>query len=672
MDEVASLFVRISKEHGIVPQDSILSRLRELSHSGSGVLDLSNHTLTIETCAVLAKILSHDLAITNLLMADCMLDEEGAKILLSGLTENMVVKVLDLRGNNFRQVGAIALGNFLKRNQTLEALFLEWNSLGIWESAFLAFCEGLASNHSLQHLDIRNNKIDPTGGKELGLMLRNNSSIHTLDLRWNNLGLVGGRALVEALRHNTSIVKIDATGNDIPRDILTCLETEAYHNEDKVRLSTNNYIKTKTLSKEIDILKSENKEQLIGFLNEIERKSMQMNATCDSNKRTINNLQETLDERKAALNGLRAKLDMCETSLQLSDEKVKDQSLLLDISRKENVEIARKYENQIKQERESWTQLEEKLQSELEETRSSMIDFRSKLSDVERKNQIQRDQIGQLKEQVAQLKSEHSITMLESDARFEKERKSWAEETKLLKSSHTMELAEVRSRMEEARRADDARVKKMQSIHDAMSSEISINAKLAQERSDHDDHMRSQRSKLKEEEQVKLNQLEERIRGLSSEKSQTMKQASHLTAQLEESNATNSALKIELDGVRRVLNNVQRQLANKDADTEEKVAHVRTELNKRIEQLVQDSVQCGVLREKVACLSTRLEEQGAAHKDNVHEKDKTIEQLREQLRNLRADMDRSREDEIMRANSLQTAILSYVQGVKKSASTASL
>ena len=99
---------------------------------------------------------------------------------------------------------------FIKQeNHTAETLLLEWNAIGVWESAFASFCEGLAANTSLIHLDIRNNQIDHTGAQEIAIALRSNSTLTTLDLRWNNIGLVGGRALSGALQQNRTIVKVE-------------------------------------------------------------------------------------------------------------------------------------------------------------------------------------------------------------------------------------------------------------------------------------------------------------------------------------------------------------------------------------------------------------------------------------------------------------------------------
>ena len=48
-------------------------------------------------------------------------------------------------------------------NQTLETLLLEWNSVGVWESSFGLFCEGLAAHSFLVHLHLHNNQIDIGG-----------------------------------------------------------------------------------------------------------------------------------------------------------------------------------------------------------------------------------------------------------------------------------------------------------------------------------------------------------------------------------------------------------------------------------------------------------------------------------------------------------------------------
>ena len=114
MEELITIFVRLCKENKIEPQQEILQKIRSQCGGNDGILDLSNHSLNFGTCSVLGRALAHDLAIQTLLLNDCMLDEICLKELLTKLTQNSVIKTLDLRGNNIRQHGAESLGQFLK------------------------------------------------------------------------------------------------------------------------------------------------------------------------------------------------------------------------------------------------------------------------------------------------------------------------------------------------------------------------------------------------------------------------------------------------------------------------------------------------------------------------------------------------------------------------------
>lgn len=59
-------------------------------------------------------------------------------------------------------------------------LVLEWNALGMWEEGFAIFCEGLASNTTLTHLDLRNNQINHQGSAELCVALKRNTTLQEL------------------------------------------------------------------------------------------------------------------------------------------------------------------------------------------------------------------------------------------------------------------------------------------------------------------------------------------------------------------------------------------------------------------------------------------------------------------------------------------------------------
>ena len=127
--------------------------------------------------------------------------------------------MLDLRGNNIRCDGAVALAQMLKTNNTLSSLLLEWNCLGIWDLGIKTLADSLSLNHALQTLDLRNCKIGPRGAQALALGIKHNTALRTLDLRWNNAGLVGGRAIADMLQWNMHVHNIDLAGNEVPDEV---------------------------------------------------------------------------------------------------------------------------------------------------------------------------------------------------------------------------------------------------------------------------------------------------------------------------------------------------------------------------------------------------------------------------------------------------------------------
>ncbi|XP_029953432.1 leucine-rich repeat-containing protein 45 [Salarias fasciatus] len=97
MEDFRRTYLRVCKEDGVEPQESVASRLQESRSARGSRLDLSGQSLSAETCSVLAKALHQDPAFSELLLSDCMLTEDGARVLLSALCENTSVRVLDLK-----------------------------------------------------------------------------------------------------------------------------------------------------------------------------------------------------------------------------------------------------------------------------------------------------------------------------------------------------------------------------------------------------------------------------------------------------------------------------------------------------------------------------------------------------------------------------------------------
>lgn len=74
MEEFRRSYSRLCEESGAQPQESVLQRLHELP---PGRLDLATQSLTVDTCRALGKLLRNEALLTELVLSDCMLSEEG-------------------------------------------------------------------------------------------------------------------------------------------------------------------------------------------------------------------------------------------------------------------------------------------------------------------------------------------------------------------------------------------------------------------------------------------------------------------------------------------------------------------------------------------------------------------------------------------------------------------
>ncbi|XP_015415346.1 PREDICTED: leucine-rich repeat-containing protein 45, partial [Myotis davidii] len=339
-----------------------------------GRLDLATQSLTLDTCRALGALLPKEAQLTELVLSDCMLSEEGATLLLQGLCANTILRLLDLKGNNLQAKGAEALGKLLRQNKSIQSLTLEWNNLGAWEDAFATFCRALAGNLTLRQLDLRNNQISHQGAEELALALKGNTSLQQLDLRWNNIGLLGGRALVSCLPSNRTLWRLELAGNNVPSDVLRAVEQAMDHNQDREATVRENRARTRVLSKEVRHLREEKSKQFLDLMQTIDKQREEMAKSSRASAVRVGQLQEALDERHSIINALKAKLQMTEAALALWEQKAQDLGELLAAAGQEQQSLAQRLAKEPRLEQQEAPLLPERLELEKRRSRQSLED----------------------------------------------------------------------------------------------------------------------------------------------------------------------------------------------------------------------------------------------------------------------------------------------------------
>ncbi|XP_027019067.2 leucine-rich repeat-containing protein 45 isoform X2 [Tachysurus fulvidraco] len=648
MEDFRRTYQRLCKEADVEPQESVLAQLQEVRAAASSrKLDLSGQSLTVESCSMLGKTLQNDTLFTQLILSDCMLSEEGTKLLLRGLCSNTTVKLLDLKGNNLRGAGAESLGKLLVRNKTLQRLVLEWNALGMWDEGFSVFCEGLASNSSLIQLDLRNNQINHQGAAEIALALKRNCVIREIDLRWNNIGLLGGRSLLEALQQNRTLVQLNMAGNNIPSDVLKAIEQSMDHNED--RRST--------------LRQSHSKSQFLSLMETIDKQRDEMGRSSRSSSVRLGQLQEALSERKSAVNSLTAKLQMTEAALALSEQKVNNLGDLLTKTKMEKTELMDGHSRELKKQQEDSIQREGKFLREVNSLTEKNHQLKNKLEEAERRCKGQQEQIFQLKQELTNSTTELKLRLSQAEQRLDTEKRRSKQALEDTDSLRQKEVDHVNKQLEETERALQERILKLEGQRMQVEEELSrTKAAMMTARVQAEEELGKVRAQARLEEQQHLNSMEEKLRSTRQSRDEAQSHCTQQKQTITELQSRVGQQSIETDALRRRIDELQQELAGKEQEKVAEVTRVKVELQEQIGHLQAERTAQSGLKEKIAALEREMKALHTTHREALLDKESEISSLQERLRMREAEIQRIREDEAQRASLLQNAILTYVQG----------
>ena len=164
-------------------------------------LDVSENRIGTKGIECFGEMLNENDCLVNLGLGYCGLQEKGIpKLLQSG---RIRLRIMNLKGNELGDEGAIKLGWFLISNGTLEILDLSWNAIHLRGVAGIA--KGLKTNTVLQQLDISRNSISNEGATEIGEVLAVNRSLLVIDVSKCGFNEIGAEAISEGLSCNKSL-----------------------------------------------------------------------------------------------------------------------------------------------------------------------------------------------------------------------------------------------------------------------------------------------------------------------------------------------------------------------------------------------------------------------------------------------------------------------------------
>uniref|UniRef100_A0A4X1U4W5 Leucine-rich repeat-containing protein 45 n=1 Tax=Sus scrofa TaxID=9823 RepID=A0A4X1U4W5_PIG len=660
MEELQRAYSRLCKESGAEPQEAVLQRLHGLLR---GRLDLATQSLTLDTCRALGKLLQKEALLTELVLSDCMLSDEGATMLLQGLCVNTVVRFLDLKGNNLRAAGAEALGKLLRQNKSIQSLTLEWNSLGPWEDAFATFCGALAANSTLRQLDLRNNQISHKGAEELALALRSNASLQQLDLRWNHIGLLGGRALANCLPSNRTLWRLELAGNSIPSDVLRAVEQAMDRNQDQQATVRESQARAHILSKEVQHLREEKSKQFLDLMETIDRQRQEMAKSSTASAARVGRLQEALSERHSVISALKAKLQMAEAALALSEQKARDLGERLATAEQEQRSLAQRQAKEHRLELQEAADRESKLLRDLSAAQEKNLRLRNQVDELERKVKSQQEQLFLSRQELTTTSAELKMRAAQAEERLELEKTRSRQNLEDAEHLRFKEVEHMTRHLEESEKAMQDRVQRLEAVRLSLEEELSqVKAAALSERGRAEEELLKAKSQVRLEEQQRLAHLEEKLRLLAQARDEAQSACLQQKQMVADAQARASQLGLQVEGLRRHLEELQQELSNKDQEKAAEVTRVRLELQEQNGRLQAELTAQEALKEKAAALERQLKVIASDHREALLDRESENASLREKLRLKEAEIARIREEEAQRASFLQNAVLAYVQG----------
>ncbi|XP_077107524.1 leucine-rich repeat-containing protein 45 [Ranitomeya variabilis] len=662
MDEMKRLYMMLCQEKGAQPQDAILKELQKMKEScGQGKLDFSTQNLSMESCQVLGLLLQNDVTFSHVLLSDCMLSEDGLKLILQGLRNNSVAKYLDLKGNNLRGEGAESLGKLLRHNTSVTSLTLEWNNLGMWEDGFSLLCDGLSCNQTLEKLDLRNNQINHKGAEELSAALKQNLTLRELDLRWNNIGLLGGRALHDCLQSNRTILKMELSGNNIPSDILKAIEHSIDYNLERHTAKKETVNQRQILTKEVQNLKQEKNKQFLDLMGTIDKQREEMSRCTRTTTLHVSKLQEALDDRKSVVNSLTSKLHMTDAALALSQQKAQDLGVILTQTKRESSSMRELHAKELRKEKEESAMREAKLRQEMAAANEKALLYRNKVDELERKCKMQQEQLFDSKQELTNTSAELKLRAVQAEERLEAEKRRFRQTQDEASVLRQKEVAHMTRHMEDSERMAQERMQRLEATKLAVEEELSrIKLTLANERAQAEEEIQKARSAAQQEEQQHAAILQDKIRTVTQSRDQAQNQVLQQKQQVGELQAQNNQLCLEIEGLKRRIDGIQQELSKKDQEKVSEVTKVRVELQEQMGHLEAELTAQEGLKEKISALERQQKVQANTHREMLLDKEGEISSLLEKLRMKDAEILRMREEEAQRASLLQSAILNYI------------
>lgn len=180
-----------------------------------------NHDLANTSALVLGRALGSNSSLKTLALSNCDIGAVGAEAVFEGLQNHCcALTKLSISYNNIGDAGAEALGHALAYNTSLRAITME--KCGIESAGMMAIANGLKKNSTLEELYIGNNpwglvysSSSASSAEALGDALLRNAGLKILGLHSTFRDPRLPAAVFRGLKYNSALVELKMMHNDL-------------------------------------------------------------------------------------------------------------------------------------------------------------------------------------------------------------------------------------------------------------------------------------------------------------------------------------------------------------------------------------------------------------------------------------------------------------------------
>ena len=170
------------------------------------VVNYRGINITNEGAIKIAEAIKVNKTIQKLEFSDNNISDDGAAAISDALKSNNSLRILNMSFNKITSKGAIKIVEAIKVNKTIQELEISDNNISDNEAA--AISDALKSNNSLQILNISFNKITSKGAIMVAEAIKVNKTMQELEISNNNISDDGAAAISDALKSNYNSLQI--------------------------------------------------------------------------------------------------------------------------------------------------------------------------------------------------------------------------------------------------------------------------------------------------------------------------------------------------------------------------------------------------------------------------------------------------------------------------------